>query len=61
MYFVRSMSILATGRRGLTENKHVKGELFLVTHLGTVQVLMLLQEFIRLLYRHFIVAIIKVI
>lgn len=33
----------------------------LVTHLSTVQVLMFLQEFIRLLYCHFIVAIIEVI
>lgn len=31
------------------------------THLGTVQVLVFLQKFIRLLYCHFIVAIIKVI
>lgn len=33
----------------------------LVAHLGTVQVLVFLQQFICLLYRHFIVAIIKVI
>lgn len=33
----------------------------LITHLGTVQVLVFLQEFIRLLYCHFIVAIIKVV
>lgn len=34
---------------------------YFVTYLSTVQVLMFLQEFICLLYCHFIVAIIKVI
>lgn len=46
---------------GSRENKQKSEARSSVTHLGTVQVLVFLQQLVRLLDRHLIVAIIKII